>query len=377
MSEKSFGREYSDVPKSKWTEMRDEILRCSPEIRLEYAGTIMKTKLLALKNREDRHAITFIVDVPSPDLSKRILGDRKAVEFSALYFLNGDQRSIYCRASLDSFIISNGYPAIVMSLIPPIRYRSEISITYPSREKPVKISMPLEGDLIELLASSISKKWIIGEPIDKHSAAFEMKRINGLILNLPGYGDIEFSGDVMKATDNKLVFNIDKFDDNSKYQLEGYLMEYFSNTYEMHLASALKSIAKDKNKPDSVSKKGQPLVLIVDDEAEAHFAVSVLLRESGYRVAYAANGEDGLKKARSMRPDFILLDIDMPRLGGLNVLRLIRMFPETKDIVVIMLTASANHSIVKKSTEYGISDYVSKPYDPVDVMRRINEIRKS
>ena len=80
----------------------------------------------------------------------------------------------------------------------------------------------------------------------------------------------------------------------------------------------------------------QPLVLVADDEPRITKLVSIALAEEGFRVVTASGGEDALQKAEEVRPDIVLLDIVMPDLDGIEVMRQLR---ERRPVAVILLTA--------------------------------------
>ena len=83
----------------------------------------------------------------------------------------------------------------------------------------------------------------------------------------------------------------------------------------------------------------QPLVLVADDEPRITKLVSLALREEGFRVVTATGGEEALRKAEEVRPDVILLDIVMPDLDGIEVMRQLR---ERRPVPVILLTAKGS-----------------------------------
>lgn len=118
----------------------------------------------------------------------------------------------------------------------------------------------------------------------------------------------------------------------------------------------------------------QATILVVDDVRIIRRLVKVNLELEGYGVIEAENGEEALKKIQEEKPDLILLDVIMPFVDGFQVLQRLRDNGDTKDIPVIMLTSCSEEVDQIKSWEMGISDYVTKPFNPtalVDVINRV------
>ena len=105
----------------------------------------------------------------------------------------------------------------------------------------------------------------------------------------------------------------------------------------------------------------QPLVLVADDEPRITKLVSLALREEGFRVVTAEGGEDALRKAEEYRPDVVVLDIVMPDLDGIEVMRELR---ERRPVPVILLTAKGSTADKAKGLDLGADDYVAKPFHP-------------
>lgn len=111
-----------------------------------------------------------------------------------------------------------------------------------------------------------------------------------------------------------------------------------------------------------------PLVLVVEDEPQIAEILEGYLRNSGYRTERAADGERALSVFRSARPDLVLLDVMLPRLGGLEVLKTVRAESTTP---IIMLTARTEELDKLLALELGADDYVTKPFRPREVMARV------
>ncbi len=113
-------------------------------------------------------------------------------------------------------------------------------------------------------------------------------------------------------------------------------------------------------------------VLVVDDEQDILDLVRFRLEHDGYRVITASDGEAGLSLARAERPDLCVLDVMMPKVGGFEVLAQLRQDPATAAMRVIMLTARGQDADVDRGFELGAQDYMTKPFSPKELRRRVN-----
>jgi len=118
-------------------------------------------------------------------------------------------------------------------------------------------------------------------------------------------------------------------------------------------------------------------ILAVDDERHIVRLVQVNLEKAGYSVITAFDGEEALQKVKNENPDLIVLDIMMPGINGLEVLKRLQANNLTKDIPVIMLTAKAQDEDVFIGWKYGCSCYLTKPFNPRELMTFIDRILKS
>ena len=102
-------------------------------------------------------------------------------------------------------------------------------------------------------------------------------------------------------------------------------------------------------------------ILVVDDEHLIRWSLEQNLKKQGYDVCTAGNGEDALRLARDEQPDLVLLDIQLPGIGGLEVLEKIKEFDE--EIIVIMVTAHSGLETAVKAMRLGAFDYINKPFN--------------
>ncbi|GAB4362468.1 MAG: response regulator transcription factor [Deltaproteobacteria bacterium] len=115
-------------------------------------------------------------------------------------------------------------------------------------------------------------------------------------------------------------------------------------------------------------------ILIVEDEKEIRDLLAHYLRREGFSPTVAPDGETGWEKARTEKPELILLDILLPGMDGLELLRKIRTAPVTSRIPVVMLTAKGDETDRIVGLELGADDYIPKPFSPREVVARIKAV---
>lgn len=112
-------------------------------------------------------------------------------------------------------------------------------------------------------------------------------------------------------------------------------------------------------------------ILVVDDEAGIRDLVGSYLRNAGFDVDEAADGEDALVRFSERTPDLIVLDLRLPGLGGLDVLREVR---RSSSVYVIVLTARADETDKLIGLELGADDYITKPFSPRELVARVRAV---
>ena len=123
---------------------------------------------------------------------------------------------------------------------------------------------------------------------------------------------------------------------------------------------------------DSTSGKK---ILIVEDERDVVDLLALNLRKAGgFVISTAGDGAAGLEKARKEKPAFIILDLMLPKMSGLEVCKILKTDAATRDIPVMMLTAKAEEIDRIVGLEFGADDYVTKPFSPREVILRIKAI---
>lgn len=117
-----------------------------------------------------------------------------------------------------------------------------------------------------------------------------------------------------------------------------------------------------------MSKK---VILAVDDEPNILMSIEFILEMEGYEVHTARDGDEALEVAERVRPDLVLLDINMPRKDGYEVCRILRMRENMAETKVIMLTAKGQTLERKKGLEVGADEYVTKPFSADELLSAI------
>jgi len=113
--------------------------------------------------------------------------------------------------------------------------------------------------------------------------------------------------------------------------------------------------------------------LVADDVPMIRKLVEFHLKQIGFEVANAADGAEALMFASNTKYDLILLDIMMPEIDGLEVLRRIRQESVNKDTPVIIMTAYGDASNVKRAKEYGANDFIVKPVEQISFRKKVIE----
>jgi DNA-binding response OmpR family regulator len=119
-------------------------------------------------------------------------------------------------------------------------------------------------------------------------------------------------------------------------------------------------------------------LLVVEDEIHIQRLIQMILEKKDFVLTFANNGEEGLKIINGDPTfDAVLLDIMMPGIDGLQVLRAIKDNSATKHVPVIMLTALAQENVVLQGVKLGAKDYIRKPFHPQEIVDRINKVLES
>jgi len=114
-------------------------------------------------------------------------------------------------------------------------------------------------------------------------------------------------------------------------------------------------------------------ILIVDDEQDIVESLKFVLETSDYICYCAYNGEDGLRLAKEIMPDLIILDVMMPKINGYKISRLLKFDNKYKNIPILMLTARSQEEDKLIGEETGADEYITKPFDLEYVLQKVNQ----
>lgn len=116
-------------------------------------------------------------------------------------------------------------------------------------------------------------------------------------------------------------------------------------------------------------------VLVVEDEEILLTALREELESGGYEVDGAADGEEGLEKVKSFKPDLILLDLVMPKMDGMEMLQKLKSDPQTRDILVVILTNLSDYEKISEALSLGAMDYLVKAnYKLEDLLDKVKTV---
>ena len=114
-----------------------------------------------------------------------------------------------------------------------------------------------------------------------------------------------------------------------------------------------------------------PTILVVDDDPVIQKLLAVNFEMEGYRVVTAGDGIEGIERVHRDRPDLVLLDVMMPRMDGIEVVRNLKADKATAGIPVILLSAKAQSTDINGGLDAGADDYVTKPFDPLELLEKV------
>lgn len=115
-------------------------------------------------------------------------------------------------------------------------------------------------------------------------------------------------------------------------------------------------------------------ILIAEDERDIRDLVGFTLRFAGHEVVAVSNGEEAVQAAREEKPDMVLMDVRMPRMTGYEACEKMKADPQLKDIPVVFLSAKGQDAEIRTGMEMGAEEYLLKPFAPIDLTRRVDEI---
>lgn len=114
-------------------------------------------------------------------------------------------------------------------------------------------------------------------------------------------------------------------------------------------------------------------ILIVDDEQDIVESLKFVLETSGYTCYCAYNGEDGLRLAKEIMPNLIILDVMMPKINGYKISRLLKYDAKYKNIPILMVTARSQEEDKLIGEETGADEYITKPFELDEVVKKVEQ----
>jgi len=117
-----------------------------------------------------------------------------------------------------------------------------------------------------------------------------------------------------------------------------------------------------------------PYILVADDDLLVLKSITFILQRAGYRVETCSNGREAVEQIRKEKPTLALLDVMMPELDGLDVVRQIKAEPELRDIPLFLVTARAMVQERERGIEAGADDYITKPFANQELLDKVKEV---
>jgi CheY-like chemotaxis protein len=115
-------------------------------------------------------------------------------------------------------------------------------------------------------------------------------------------------------------------------------------------------------------------VLVVDDDDVIRQLITVNLELEGFEVFTAVDGQDALEQVRVVHPDLVTLDVMMPRMDGWQAAERLRGDPDTAGIKLVLLSARAQENDIRRGEQIGVDAYLTKPFDPDELIDTINHL---
>ena len=116
-------------------------------------------------------------------------------------------------------------------------------------------------------------------------------------------------------------------------------------------------------------------VLIVDDDPFIRRLIATTLEDvAGFELHEAGDGEEAVSVAARERPALVFLDVDMPRMNGIDACRALREEPDSTDMTIVMLTAASGDGVERRAAEAGADLFLTKPFSPLDLLRLVDSL---
>ncbi|MEX1237077.1 MAG: response regulator, partial [Pseudomonadales bacterium] len=136
----------------------------------------------------------------------------------------------------------------------------------------------------------------------------------------------------------------------------------------------LKEISEPDGTEEITEDAGVRTIMIVDDSVTVRKVTSRLMERQGWEVLTAKDGLDAMNQLAETYPSLVLLDIEMPRMDGFEVLRSVRRDERLKDLPIIMITSRTGEKHQQQAFELGVNRYMGKPFQEADLLTNIEEV---
>ena len=115
-------------------------------------------------------------------------------------------------------------------------------------------------------------------------------------------------------------------------------------------------------------------VLVIEDNRGLRYLLQVIVEQMGFASITAKNGKEGVFRAIAEKPDLILMDAMMPKMGGREATQILRSHPDTKEIPIVMTTAQARAADLQSCVDAGCNDYIVKPFTVDELVQKIRAL---
>lgn len=202
-----------------------------------------------------------------------------------------------------------------------------------------------------------------------------------IVIDLSGIGQCIVSGMIRFTNGNKCNIEFKGLDPDNLRKIDDYIRRTEKIEY-LHLKT-YKSIPEIERElqikpheepPRIAEKRSRKRILIVDDSIAVQEKFRTILSSNNFEVVQALDGLEGIKKSLEKMPDLILMDVNMPRLNGLESARVIKSNAKTKGIPVCMFTSEDDKDTIMRAIRIGVKDYIIKSMDGEEVIKRVNRI---
>jgi len=252
---------------------------------------------------------------------------------------------------------------------------------------PAEIVKALSGKRIALAGFSDQEAKRIGQILDRAEcfthvietpaeglSLAQVERFDVVILHLSGAGDATNEKNVSFSLDKPVLLVGSRASIPDSVGSTGTAARDFLTTpwdSEELLVRCCRLLSPDLIRPVPVERAGPAQVVIADDDPAIGALLTATLRRTGAECRLARSGTEALALVREFVPDALILDVNMPGMDGFEVLTSLRGNPATARIPVVLLTARQQESDVLKGFSCGASDYITKPFNPMEVTARV------